>query len=167
MTQNGAYKAAVFAALTGLHEKWIKDVPLFGCDILIRELSAKQRTMANDAATADDPENPDNALYRGILIQQCVVNPETGQPYADGRVDEQGKPAIDPRTRAPLFTADEVAALVDGRSAAVNRLIDEITALAMVRPLDFKSVHSPPDSGQSGEGAGAGDSGEASRGPDG
>jgi len=129
-------KAALTAALTGLHEKAYTS-PFLGGTILIREITARQRLQANQAAQAESPDAPDNALYQAMLVQMAVVDPESGTPGPDG--------AIDPRTRRPLFSADEVRNLAESRSIAFSDLVDEITALAALGPQAMFSGSPAPD----------------------
>jgi hypothetical protein len=129
--------ATLLRALTQLHEETI-DGPftnlLFGGAVLIREIGARQRQDANEAAIAQDADRPDQTLYRAMLIQQSVVDPESGQPYADGRTDGAGAPLIDPRTRTPLFRLEDVLLIADGRDVATRELADRIAALSALGP---------------------------------
>lgn len=130
-------KAALLTHLTDLHERVVTDPLLLGDGgVLIRELTAEQRIHAQQAATEDaDPEGrPNEALYRALLVAYCVVDPDSGRPYADGRTNADGTPRIDPRTRAPLFSADEVVDLMAGRTLLVDLLVSEITKLSAVGP---------------------------------
>lgn len=158
-----ADKATLLRALTQLHERTVES-PMFGGAVLIRELTARQRQNANDAATAQDPEQPDNPLYRAMLIQQSVVDPESGTPYADGRRGPDGDALIDPRTRAMLFTIDEVLVLADGRDQPINDLANTISALSRLGPDAMFSGDSAADGGERDPGAGAEDAGSATDG---
>jgi len=145
-------KAALLAALTRTHEKEV-DGYFLGGKVLIRELTARQRLIAQQAAQAENPDEPDNGLYQAMLIQMCVVDPESGVNGADGR--------IDPRTRTPLFTIEDVRDLMESRWGAVNALIDEITSLAGLGPAAMFSSDTTPDRPKRGKGARAQGSGDA------
>lgn len=128
------YKARLLQAFQ-LHECWCNAPLLFPEPILIREVSARVRLQAQEAAVADDSESPDNTLYQALLILASVVDPDSGTPYPDGRIDPQtGTPLIDPRTRAPLLSADELPALIEGREILVRTLMTEITSLSVLTP---------------------------------
>lgn len=141
-------KAALLAALTHTHEKTIESTFLGG-QVLIRELTARQRLLAQQAAQAENPDEPDDAIYKAMLIQMCVVDPDSGTPGADGR--------IDPRTRTPVFTITDVINLSDARPLAMQALIDAITELAALGPQAMFSGHPTADGGE--RDARAGDSG--------
>lgn len=159
-------RAALLHSLTARHEKVITSLYLGG-EVLIREPSAHERLIALEAAQKEDSEQIDNTLYRALLIQMCVVDPATGVPYADGRIDPATQqPAIDPRTRAPLLTPDDVAALMDARENGVAVLVNEITGMARLLPADFPSSDSAADATERDAGTGvetgdADDSGDA------
>lgn len=148
-----ADKATLLRALTQLHERTVES-PMFGGAVLIRELTARQRQNANDAALAQDPDQPDNPLYRAMLIQQSVVDPDSGGPYSDGRRGEDGEPIIDPRTRMPYFTIDEVLLIAEGRDQPTNDLANTIGALSRLGPDAMFSGDSAADSGERDQGAG-------------
>lgn len=145
-------KAALLAALTHTHEK-IVDAPFLGGKVLVRELTARQRLLAQQAAHAENPEEPDNAMYQAMLIQMCVVDPDSGIADASGRVD--------PRTRTPLLTVEDVLNIYDARSGAVNGLIEHITSLAGLGPAAMFSGDSQANGSERDAGAGAPGSGEA------
>lgn len=156
----------LLACLTDIHEKTIRPILFGGRDILIREITGRQRMLANQAALADNPDDPDNALYQAMLIQSSVVDPSSGQMV-------NGK--IDPRTRTPLLTIDDVKLLADGRDIPVKALIEEIVSLSALTPVSlFRGDHTPDggerDQGASAEGGGPIVGGSASEGtgdPDG
>lgn len=137
-------KAAFLAALTNTHEKTI-DSYFLGGRVLIREITARQRLLAQQAAQSENPDEPDNALYQAMLIQMAVVDPETGTADAHGR--------IDPRTRRPLFTVEEIRDLVEARWGAVNALVNEITDLAALGPQAMFSGSDAADSGERDQGS--------------
>lgn len=125
-------KEKLKAALTDLHEI-VFDDPLLEGAVLLRELSAAQRLMVNEAAAREDG-TIDNYLYRAMLLQMMIVDPDSGQPYADGRE------GIDPRTRKPLFDSDEVIELFEGgREIVMTRLLDAGLQLSRLSPADFRS----------------------------
>lgn len=140
-------KAALLAALTNTHEKTI-DSPLLGGRILIREITARQRLHAQSAASAENELEPDNALYKAMLIQMAVVDPNSGVRDMQGR--------IDPRTRAPLFTVEELLDISNGRVLAIDQLIDEITTLAGLGPAAMFSGGDAPNSSERDAGASIG-----------
>ena len=146
-----ADKTTLKRALTHLHEQ-ILDAPfallLFGGAVLIREISARARLAAQEAANAESADNPDQVLYWAMLIQQSVVDPQSGQPYADGRTGPDGQPLIDPRTRTPLFTVDETLEIASGREVAVRELINRITDLSALGQSAMFSGGAPPDGGE-------------------
>lgn len=130
-----ATAASIRAALLDLHEIVIDEPAVrrhFGGALLIRELTAAQRIMAAAAARADNPDEPDVGLLQAMYVQMAVVDPASGTPYADGRVGDDGQPRIDPRTRAPLFTAEDVAALVGARQAPVALIVEAIENLGQM-----------------------------------
>lgn len=140
-------KEKLKAALTDLHEI-VFDDPLLEGAVLLRELSAAQRLMVNEAAAREDG-TIDNYLYRAMLLQMMIVDPDSGQPYADGRE------GIDPRTRKPLFDSDEVIELFEGgREIVMTKLLDAGLQLSRLSPADFRSrnaaANTPePSAGQS------------------
>jgi hypothetical protein len=140
-------------AMQGIHERPI-DYPQWGITgIILREFTARERQSANEAVTLDNPDDPDQVLFRAMLIQRCVTDPATGAPYADGRRDlATGQPAIDPRTRAPVFTVDDVKELADGRAALFNTLWDDLLEVAaMTGAATFSRDHAA-DSGERDQG---------------
>ncbi len=145
-------KAALLAALTNTHEKDIYSTFLGG-RVLIRELTARGRLLAQQAAQAENADEPDNGLYQAMLIQMCVVDPATGVADVHGH--------IDPRTRTPLFTVDDVRNLMEARYSAVSTLIDEITSLAGLGPAAMFSGDQAADSPERNAGEGAAESGNA------
>lgn len=153
---------AIRSALLDIHERVLDEpeiVAFFGVPVLIRELTAAQRLRAGAAARADNPDEPDAALYDAMRIQMAVVDPDTGTPYADGRTGDDGKPLIDPRTRATVFRADDLPALMSGRWAPQALLLDAIDALSALRPVHLQRSYPAPDrperdTGTSAEGSG-------------
>ena len=142
-----------------LHEQ-VLDSPVLGGKVLIREFTARQRVEMTEAANEEDPERPNQTLYRAMMIQYSVVDADSGTPYADGRLDRvTGLPAIDPRTRTPLFTIDEVVDLMDGRALPSQTLVDAISALSAVRPDALFPSNSATNGGERNPVAGAGTGG--------
>lgn len=119
-------RTAVLSALTTLAESTV-DIAALGGPVTIRELSARQRQQAQDAATAADPESPDNALYRAMVVQMGV---------------------IDHATQAPLLTPEDVAVLANGRDRVMQRLAVAILELSEALPGHLKSGSDPADKGQ-------------------
>jgi hypothetical protein len=142
---------AIRAALLETHERTLSDpatLAVFGGPVLIRELTAGQRLRAAAAARAENPDEPDMALFDAIRLHLCVVDPASGTPYADGRTDDAGRPLIDPRTRVPIFSGDDVLALAEGRSAVAALLLDAIDDLSALRPVHLQGRHAAPDGGE-------------------
>lgn len=131
-------KAQFRTALTNFHEETVTSVHLGG-SILIRELTALQRMMAQDAAQpAEEGGVPDNYLYKAMLLQMAIVDPASGEPYSDGRRHPQtGELVIDPRTRAPLFTAEESFEFMEGREVLIEGVLQRIVNLSRLLPTDF------------------------------
>lgn len=149
-----ADRETLLRALTQLHEQTIDDAftrQLFGGAVLIREISARQRQDANEAAIAQDAERPDQTLYRAMLIQQSVVDPESGRPD-------------DPRTRSPMFTLDELLLIADGRDVATRELADRIAALSALGPAPLFRGGDAADGPERDQGAGDQATGDAAEG---
>lgn len=140
-------RAELLSALTETHEKTITPALFGGGQVLIRELIGKQRLLANEAATAASPDAPDNALYRAMLVQSSVVDPDSGTPGPDGR--------IDPRTRTPLFAVADVQNIVNGRDLLLAELVEEIAALAALPPRFLFRGHRAADGAERDAHAGA------------
>lgn len=121
-------------ALTNLHERPL-DYPQWGLEgAMLREFTARERQYANDAVQAQD-DDPDQILFRAMLLQRCITDPTTGTPYPDGRYDPAtGLPAIDPRTRTPIFSLADIQDIADGRGVVFTRLWDDLLELAGAGP---------------------------------
>ena len=145
----------LLAALTGTHETIYESDLFGGRAVLIREITGRQRLLANEAATQENPDAPDNALYRAMLIQMAVVDPDSGVRGPDG--------AIDPRTRRPLLTVDDVQSIADGRDRAVEQLIDAIVGLSALKPVHLFRRHPAADGDERDAGAGPASGGDADR----
>ena len=143
-------------AFEGVHERPI-NYPQWGITgALMREFTARERQAANDAVTLDNSTDPDQILFRAMLLARCITDPESGSPYADGRLDlSTGKVAIDPRTRTPIFTIDDVQVLADGRSTLFNTLWDDLLEVAAMSGGAMFSRNHTPDGGERDQGAGA------------
>jgi hypothetical protein len=139
---------ALRAALLGLHEQTLAadelTAPggltigeLFGGALLIRELTARQRLACEAAAVQDNPDEPDNALFRALVIQFGVVDPTTGTADAWGRVD--------PRTRVPLLSPEDAAELVEARAVPLQFIAGRILALSGMRAADHQRRHPGDD----------------------
>lgn len=153
-----ASREQVRAALFDLHERVLDQpavVDFFGGAILIRELTAGQRLRALAAARVDNPDEPDVPLYNAMLVQLCVVDPATGTPYADGRVGDDGQPLIDPRTRAPLFRADDLPLLIEARDLPMAAILNTIDDLGALKPRHMFRGDPAADGGERDAGAGA------------
>lgn len=162
-----ADKATLLRAITDLHERTIdgdEATHLFGGAVLIRELTARQRDAANTAALAENPDQPDNDLYRAMLMQQSVIDPATGTPYDPPRYDDDGSLLIDPRTRRPLFSVHDVLLLADGRDKRVSALVDLIMALSALGPAPLFRGGATADGAERDQGAGDQAPGDATAG---
>jgi hypothetical protein len=131
-------KERLTAALTAIHEQPL-EYPAWGLTgALLREFTARERQYAQEAVQTEAGEaDPDQILFRAMLMQRCITDPESGRPYADGRTGPDGQVAIDPRTRTPVFTVAEIADLADGRAIVFNRIWDDLLALAAAAPADL------------------------------
>jgi hypothetical protein len=163
-----ASPAAIRAALLDLHERTLDSpaiVAYFGGALLVRELTAGQRLRAGAAARVDNPDEPDVGLYNAMLVQMAVVDPASGTPYADGRVGEDGEPLIDPRTRRPLFAADDLPLLAEARDVPLGAILDTVAELGALAPHHLQGGHPAPDGGERDAGAGAPPPGDAAPAP--
>lgn len=137
---NGYWDAdALLHACTHLAEK---ELVYAGKKVHIRELSASQRLAANEAAVKANPDEPDNALYRAIIVQ-CGV--------------------IDPVTKAPLFPPSAAPLLAQGREQPIRYLASEILQLSEALPSDLFRGDPAPDDGQPDTETGVEAGGEAER----
>jgi hypothetical protein len=163
-----ATPASIRAALLDLHER-ILDAPpsvaYVGGALLVRELTAGQRLRAGAAARVDNPDEPDVGLYNARLVQMAVVDPESGTPYADGRTDDSGQPLIDPRTRRPLFSADDLPLLAEARDVPLGAILDTVAELGALAPHHLQARHPAPHGGERDAGAGAAEPGDADGAP--
>ena len=105
-------KAELLHNLTALHERTVTS-KLLGGSVCIREVNARARLAANEAAMAENPDRPDQSLYWAMLIHEAVIDPET---------------------KERLFTLDEALTICDGRDLAVQELVSHITTLAALGP---------------------------------
>jgi hypothetical protein len=142
-------------AIEGVHERPI-NYPQFGVSgIILREFTARERQAANEAVTLDNADNPDQILFRAMLLQRCITDPETGEEYKDGRRDPTtGKPAIDPRTRRPIFTVTDIQSIADGRAALFNTLWDDLLEVASMTGAALFSRDHAADGSERGTGEG-------------
>lgn len=151
-------KSAILARLTDFHEETVNS-PWLGGDVLIRELTAGERMSAQEACTYTDESGApqfNGTYHRGMLLQMMIVDPNTGEPFADGRRDPRtGAIQIDPRTRTPLFTSDEITILIEGREGPVNALIDRGLRLSRLLPDAFRDRAAPPNGSERNAGSGA------------
>lgn len=132
--------------ITELHEIVVSS-PWLGGDVLLRELTAAQRMSAADAAQSEvEGDAPNNYLYRAMLLQMMIADPDSGTPYGDRRTHPQtGEPLIDPRTRTPFFTSDEIVELMEGREGPVEELLQRGLGLSRLLPNDFRDRVATPD----------------------
>lgn len=149
-------------AFQTIHERPI-DYPQFGVTgVVLREFTARERQYANEATLLDAPADPDQILFRAMLLQRCMTDPATGTPYADGRLDSAtGEQAIDPRTRKPVFTVDDVTELADSRAALFNTLWEDLLGVAALDSAAMFSRDHAPDGGERNARAGAQGTGAA------
>ena len=155
MTTGFLDKSALLGAVVGLHEKAVTS-PLLGGTVLIRELTARQRLIAREAAARESEEEVDTALLYAMYVQFCVVDPDSGTPGPDG--------TIDPHTRRPLFTPQEVQALAEGRALVLDMLVGEITSLSALSPVSLQPGNPQARGGKRDAGQGAGARGAAAPG---
>jgi len=143
-------------ALQNVHERAI-DYPQWEISgVILREFTARERQAANEAVNLDNPADPDQILYRAMLLQRCITDPDTGTPYADGRLDlATGTPAIDPRTRRPVFTVEDVTELANGRAVLFNTLWDDLLEVASMNSAAMFSRDRAADGAERNQGAGA------------
>lgn len=156
--------ASIRAALLDIHERVLdrpQIIAFFGGAILVREITAGQRLRAAAAARADNPDEPDMPLYNAMLLTLAIVDPASGTPYADGRVDDDGRPLIDPRTRRPLFSADDLPLLLEARDLPATVILSTLDDLGALKPRHMFRGSSAPDSGERDAGAGAEAAGDA------
>jgi hypothetical protein len=141
-------RAKLLESLTHIHERTVES-PFIGGAVLIREPTVRERMAARDAAQGDsgDPDQFDTALYHAMLIHRCVVDSNSGT--TDPRTGR-----IDPRTRVPLFSVSEALDIAEGRQLAVSFLIEQISDLAALLPLHFKSGDPAADSRERDAGSG-------------
>lgn len=135
---------ALLAGLASPHERTVA-LPGVG-RVLIRELTARERQAISEAAQ-DEAGTSDDALFTALLVQRCVVDPDSGTPDATGR--------IDPRTRRPLLSPEDVAALADGRWLFLQRLREQIISLSALSSDALKSGDLAADGGEPDAGPGA------------
>lgn len=142
-------KAALKHALTSLHEETVESA-LLGGAVLVREPTAMEKMSAVEASRGDDPEAPaDEVIARAFILQRCIVDPETGTAGPDG--------VIDPRTRAPLFSPDEINDLINSREQAMNFLYQRVARLGALLPDAFRSGTEAADDTRADTGASAGE----------
>lgn len=127
MTKGYLSRAALLSALTTLEEQDIHE-PLLGGPLRIRELTAAERQQAQQAAwAAGTADNPDNAIYRALIVRYGV---------------------IDPATKDALLSAEDVASLAHGREEAVKRVAVAILSLSEALPGSLKSGDPAADQGE-------------------
>lgn len=142
-------KAALRQALLALHEEVVES-PLLGGAVLVREPTAYEKLGAVEASRGDDPEAPaDEVIARAFILQRCIIDANTGTPGPDGR--------IDPRTRAALFTMDEVNDLIGARELPMNLLYQRIARLGGLLPDAFRDGDTAADDARPDPGTGAGE----------
>lgn len=157
------YAAAIRATLFDTHERLVDAeavLAFFGRPVLVRELTAGQRLRAMAAVRADNPDEPDAALFDAMRLQLCVVDPDSGKAYSDGRTGDDGQPLIDPRTRVPVFTPDDLPLLVEARSVPASILLDAIDELSALHRRSLRAGDPAPDGGERDAGAGVEGSGD-------
>jgi len=151
------------AALLTIHEQPL-DYPEWDLTgALLREFTARERQYAQEAVSAEAGEaDPDQVLFRAMLVQRCLTDPETGRPYADGRTNPStGEPSIDPRTRTPIFTIEDIQDLADSRAIIFNKIWDDLLTLAALGPQAMFSSGAQDVGGERDAGAGAAGTGDA------
>jgi len=90
---------------------------LVGGDVLIRELSRPDFEASQAFAESEmtDPATGRRLVdlwrWHAALVAYGLMDPASGAPYDDGRRDPTtGQVPINPETRTPLFTPEEIAA---------------------------------------------------------
>lgn len=153
-------KTRLRAAMTTLHEEPI-DLPTWGLTgALLREFTARERQYAQEAIQTEAGEaDVDQVLFRAMLLQRCITDPATGRPYTDGRAGPNGQPLIDPRTRSPIFSIEDIQELADSRALLFNMLWDKLIALAAAAPISLFPGDRADERAE--RDAGAGDGGDA------
>lgn len=148
-------RSALLSLLADTHEKTIT---IGGASLLIREVTARARLLANEAALAENPDKADQVVFDSHIIRYAVVDPESGTAGPDGR--------IDPRTRRPLLTLEDVETLCDGRSVVRAELLNAIWSLGSASQAatfrgDPAADGAERDAGAGAETGGAGVDGDA------
>lgn len=133
-------RAALGAALE-LIERRVPS-PVLGGELLIRELLRTEYDAAQQFATTGKVDGQGRPLVHvdrvnAAIFAAGVMDPESGDPYADGRRDDAGNLVVDPRTRRPLVTAEEVLAW-PARPDLVDHIVDVAQAI-----LDLSEVATP------------------------
>lgn len=152
-------KEEILLRITTLHEQTLRSHYLDG-EVTIRELTALERMAIREGAETEAPidgapPSVDSEIISAMELQLMLVQPGTGEPYADGRRHPlTNELLIDPRTREPIFTFDEARAAINGREGAVNELLGSGRRLSLLRPLDFRSRGHATDSSERDEGSG-------------
>lgn len=128
-------KDAILSALE--RREAVVDCPALGGEVLIREL-LRTEYMAAEAFAATGAVDPttgakllDPWRWHAGLVAPALVDPASGEPYADGRRDPHtSQIPIDPSSRTALFTAEQIAAwpnratLRDGLAELAQAVLD-------------------------------------------
>ena len=110
---------------------------MLGGTVIIRELLRPAFTAAQ-AFAETERRNPETGAplidpwrWHAAVVAHGLMDPATGRPYEDGRIDPAtGQAPIDPATRAALFTPEDVAAwpsrptIEDGLAALAQAILD-------------------------------------------
>lgn len=119
--------------------------PSLGGDVLIRELLRTEFT-ASEAFAATGAVSPttgarliDPHRWHAAIVAYGLVDPLSGTPYADGRRDpETQQVPIDPATRSPMFTPEQVAAWPNRDALADDLALVAQAILDLSEPADPK-----------------------------
>lgn len=112
-----------------------KDVPFSGRLVRIRELTAQQRQDARQAAFAANPDEANDAIYRAVVVQCGLIDPETKQPLL-------------PPSAVPMLAA--------GRERPILALASAILQLSEALPGDLFQGSGAADGRQPDTARGAG-----------
>jgi hypothetical protein len=128
-------KVAILAAIT--RRERVIPAPVFEGALLARELSRPDYEACRAFAATEDVDSATGMAYLDLwrwhaaIIAHGLVDPESGEAFADGRRDpETGQVPIDPATRSTLFTPDEVVtwpnrgALENGMAELAQAILD-------------------------------------------
>ena len=107
-----------------------------------------EKTSAVEASRGEDADAPaDETIARAFILQRCILDPESGEADSTGR--------IDPRTRRPLFSPEEVNDLINTREVPMNLIYQAIARLGAMFPDAFRGGDQTTDDAGADTGASA------------